>query len=49
MLNLWKNVFNGKFVKDIIDNFDPYGVKGLIDIELNKQYNEELKLNQKEK
>lgn len=50
MLKLWKSIFNGKCIKDVIDSFDPYGTKELINIELNKQYNEEKpKLNSKEK
>lgn len=46
---MFMKIFNERIVQDIIDNFDPYGVKERIDIELNKQYNEEIKLNQKEK
>ena len=42
-------VLNGEWVRLIIDNFDPYGVKQQIDIELNYKYNEELKLKHKEK
>lgn len=49
MLKLWKSIFNGQWIKDVIDNFDPYGTKALIDIELDKKYNEEPKLNSKEK
>lgn len=43
------NILNGEWIKLIIDNFDPYNAKERIDIELNKQYDEELKLNNKEK
>ena len=40
MFNLWKSFLDGNFVKDIIDNFDPYDTKTFINVELNKQYNE---------
>lgn len=43
------NILNGEWIKLIIDNFDPYNTKERIDIELNKQHNENLKLNNKEK
>lgn len=48
MIN-WIKIINGKWIKDIIDNFDPFGIKALIDIELNEQHNENQKLNNKEK
>ena len=49
MFRKLSDILNGEWIKLIIDNFDPYGTKEKIDIELNKQYNEELKLNNKEK
>jgi hypothetical protein len=50
LLKLLKSIFSGDWVKDVIDNFDPHGIKAIIDVELNKQYNEEEpKLNSKEK
>ena len=48
MLKFLSNIFNGQWIKDVIGNFDPYGSKALIDIELNKKYNEEPKLKHKE-
>ena len=44
-----KSIINGNFVKELIDNFDPYGIKAHLDIEFNKQYNEKTKLDSKEK
>jgi hypothetical protein len=29
-------VLNGKWIEDVINNFDPYGIKEHTDIELNK-------------
>ena len=43
------SIFNGQWIKDVIDNFDPYGIKAIIDVELNKQHHEKSKLNSKEK
>jgi hypothetical protein len=50
VLKLWKSIFSGDWVNDVIDNFDPYGLKAIINVELDRQYNEEeTKLNSKEK
>jgi len=49
VFNFWKNIFNGNFIKSIIDNFDPYEIKALTDVELNKKHYEKLKLKHKEK
>lgn len=49
MFRKLSEILNGEWIKLIIDSFDPYGAKERIDIELNKQHNEELKLNSKEK
>lgn len=40
MYKVWKSIFNGNWVEGLINNFDPYGVKELTEIELNKKYNE---------
>jgi hypothetical protein len=42
-------VLNGKWIEDVINNFDPYGIKEQTDIELNKKHHEKTKLNNKEK
>lgn len=31
------SIFNGQWIKNVIDNFDPYGIKAIIDVELNKR------------
>lgn len=49
MINLFMKIFNERLVQDIINNFDPYEIKMNTDIELNKKYNEEPRLNHKEK
>jgi hypothetical protein len=49
MFRKLSEIVNGEWIKLVIDNFDPYGAKERTDIELNKQHNEELKLNNKEK
>ena len=49
MIGYIKRIFNGQWIQDIINNFDPYEIQMNTNIELNKKYNEELKLNYKEK
>ncbi len=36
MIKFFKNIFNDKLIRDIIDNFDPYHINELMLIELNK-------------
>ena len=36
MLNLFKKIFNGQWVQDIINNFDPYHINELTRVELNR-------------
>lgn len=36
MLKLIQKLFNGKFVQEIINNFDPYHINELTRVELNK-------------
>jgi len=49
MIKLFMRIFNERLVQDIINNFDRYEIQMNTNIELNKKYNEELKLNHKEK
>lgn len=37
MLNLFKKIFNGQWVQDIINNFDPYHIHELTIIEETKE------------
>lgn len=39
MFRYIKKIFNGQWIQDIIDNFDPYHINELVRIELTKEQN----------